>query len=179
MSVLTLDPGQVTLAELRDLFYRQPTIALADSCWAQVQGSADTVDATVIKGKAAYGINTGFGLLAHTRIPDAQLSMLQKNLVTSHSAGVGKDLPTDCVRLLMCLKVISLGRGYSGVRKTVIETLISCINKNVLPCIPEKGSVGASGDLAPLAHMALCLIGEGDCSYRGEIIPAGRRPCVT
>ena len=174
MSVLTLDPGQVTLAELRDLFYRQPTIALADSCWAQVQGSADTVDATVIKGKAAYGINTGFGLLAHTRIPDAQLSMLQKNLVTSHSAGVGKDLPTDCVRLLMCLKVISLGRGYSGVRKTVIETLISCINKNVLPCIPEKGSVGASGDLAPLAHMALCLIGEGDCSYRGEIIPAGK-----
>ena len=167
-----LSPGLVTLAELRNLYTMEPQIQLEESCWHRMQHSADIVNAVVNKGDAAYGINTGFGLLAQTRIPSDQLSVLQKNLVTSHSAGVGKDLNISIVRLLMCLKVISLGRGYSGVRQVVVQTLIECINKGVMPCIPEKGSVGASGDLAPLAHMALCLIGEGDCYYRGNLLPA-------
>lgn len=174
MATLILSPGKVTLAQLRELYFSQPIVALDEASWAGVQRSADTVSAAVAKGDAAYGINTGFGLLAQTRIPDDQLSVLQKNLVTSHCAGVGKDLSNQVVRLIMCLKVISLARGYSGVRKRVIHSLIQCINAGIMPSIPEKGSVGASGDLAPLAHLALCLIGEGDCHYQGAVMPAAQ-----
>lgn len=169
---IILKPGQVSLAELRQVFLSTKHVALDDSVWPQVQACADTVNAVVGREKAAYGINTGFGLLAQARIPDDKLSELQRNLVLSHSAGVGKDLDTAIVRLIMCLKVISLSRGYSGVRPVVVETLLQCINTGVMPCIPEKGSVGASGDLAPLAHMSLCLIGEGTAYYKGQLVAA-------
>ncbi len=170
---MKLKPGQVSLAELRQLYLSPVAVALEPKAWDRVRACAETVDAVVARHRAAYGINTGFGLLAQTRIADDQLSALQRNLVLSHSAGIGKDLPESVVRLILCLKVISLSRGYSGVRPVVIETLLRCINSGVLPCIPEKGSVGASGDLAPLAHMALCLIGEGSACYNGRRVPAG------
>jgi histidine ammonia-lyase len=171
-SALVLNPGQVTLAELRQLYLSAQPVALADDAWVRVQECANKVNAVVDKGNVAYGINTGFGLLAQTRIPDDQLAELQKNLVLSHSAGIGKDLDPAIVRLIMCLKVISLSRGFSGVRPVVVRTLLLCINQQVTPCIPEKGSVGASGDLAPLAHMALCLIGQGHAYYGGQRLPA-------
>ena len=165
---LTLDPGKVTLAQLRAVYLSKETISLVESAWAGVEASADMVQQIIGREGATYGINTGFGLLAQTHIPNDQLAELQRNLVLSHSAGIGKNLTEAIVRLMMLLKVVSLSRGFSGVRPVVIECLLSCINQQVTPCVPEKGSVGASGDLAPLAHMALTLIGEGHAYYQGE-----------
>jgi len=165
---LVLNPGLVTLAELRSLYFEGGNVELIESVWAGVEESAATVSAIIERENATYGINTGFGLLAQTRIPNDQLAKLQRNLVLSHSAGIGKNLDEAVVRLMMALKVISLSRGYSGVRPVVINTILAFINQGVIPCVPEKGSVGASGDLAPLAHMALSLLGEGEAYYGGR-----------
>ena len=121
-----------------------------------------------------YGVNTGFGKLAQTRIPRDKLADLQRNLVVSHACGVGALLPRDVVRLAIALKVNSLARGYSGVRWSVIETLLACLERDVLPAIPGQGSVGASGDLAPLAHLAAALIGVGDAIVGERRMPGGR-----
>ena len=123
-------------------------------------------------GRTVYGINTGFGLLANTRIDAAELQILQRSIVLSHAAGTGGFLPERTVRLLMTLKINSLARGYSGVRLEIIEALIRLLQKEVYPCIPAKGSVGASGDLAPLAHMSVVLLGEGEILYDGQRLPA-------
>ena len=117
-------------------------------------------------------VNTGFGALAQTTIPDGRLAELQRRLVLSHSVGVGALLPDHCVRLVIALKIVGLARGFSGVRPVVIEALLGLLRAGVMPCIPAKGSVGASGDLAPLAHLAACLIGEGSAGYKGDILPA-------
>jgi histidine ammonia-lyase len=126
----------------------------------------------VAEGKAVYGINTGFGKLANTHIADGELELLQRNLVLSHSVGVGALLPDDVVRLVMLLKVASLARGYSGVRPEVVDAILALLNAGVYPCIPSKGSVGASGDLAPLAHMSAVLLGLGEARCDGKIVPA-------
>lgn len=165
---ILIDPGKVSLATLRQFFLAPSDISLTDKAWTDIQKSSDLVAKIVALGEAAYGINTGFGLLAQTRIPDEQLALLQKNLVTSHSAGLGKPLDKNVVRLIMLLKIISLSRGHSGVRPEVLKCLIAALKADIIPRIPEKGSVGASGDLAPLAHMALALIGEGDVFYKGS-----------
>lgn len=170
--VFTLRPGDVSLADLRGMYYSRGRVELEESAWAGIKASAQTVRKLIDREAATYGINTGFGLLAQTRIPDENLAELQRNLVLSHSAGVGKKLSPAIVRLMMVLKVISLSRGYSGVRPLVIETLLDCISRGVIPCVPEKGSVGASGDLAPLAHMALSLIGEGEVFYNDQCLPS-------
>lgn len=170
---LILDPGKVSLAELRSFYYQGGAIDIVGSVWVGVEASAATVRHIIDRENATYGINTGFGLLAQTRIPKEQLEELQRNLVLSHSAGIGKNLDHAVVRLMMTLKIISLCKGYSGVRPVVIKTLIACVNQGVIPCVPEKGSVGASGDLAPLAHMALSLIGEGQAYYDGVCLPSG------
>jgi len=130
------------------------------------------VENILAEGRTAYGINTGFGLLASTRIAPADLEKLQRSLVLSHAAGVGEALDDDLVRLIMLLKVNSLARGFSAIRRQVIEALIGLINAEVYPHIPLKGSVGASGDLAPLAHMSLVLIGESKARYQGQWLPA-------
>ncbi|MGP4879502.1 aromatic amino acid lyase, partial [Klebsiella pneumoniae] len=119
------------------------------------------VNAILAEGRTAYGINTGFGLLAQTRISTEDLENLQRSLVLSHAAGVGEPLDDDLARLIMVLKINSLSRGFSGIRLSVIQALIGLVNAGVTPWIPAKGSVGASGDLAPLAHMSLTLLGEG------------------
>ena len=138
------------------------------------------VDAAAIVAKAAqgetavYGINTGFGKLASTRIAPAQTAQLQRNLILSHCCGVGEPLPDNVVRLVIALKILSLGRGASGVRWQVIERLQTCLQLGILPVIPSQGSVGASGDLAPLAHLAAMLIGEGRVTYQGESMAAAQ-----
>jgi len=180
---LLLQPGSVSLSQLRQICVAQqgdtPEICLSPDCWARIAESQASVENILLQDKKFYGINTGFGLLAQTRIPDDQLDELQHNLVLSHSAGIGDLLDPVTVRLMMCLKVISLGRGYSGVRPSVVEQLLHCINHGVTPCIPQQGSVGASGDLAPLAHMAMCLIGEGDAYVKGVRVTAAEALEVT
>lgn len=132
----------------------------------------DRVAAAGEDAPAVYGVNTGFGALADVRISAAEIVQLQRNLVRSHSVGVGDPLPTDCVRAMMLLRAAVLARGHSGARPEVCERLCELLDRGVHPRIPSRGSVGASGDLAPLAHLALALIGEGEAEYGGELLPA-------
>ena len=141
--------------------------SLIEDCRKRIDKSVATVEGLIEDGRVIYGINTGFGLLAKTIIPHEELEHLQRSIVLSHAAGVGKLMSEAAVRLMMVLKVNSLARGYSGIRFEVIEALIKLINGRVYPCIPVKGSVGASGDLAPLAHMSTVLLGEGEVTYQG------------
>lgn len=172
--MLTLTPGQLTLAQLRDLATSFTPIDLAPECEARVRAAAATVQAVVTAGVPVYGINTGFGKLAHIQIADGQLEQLQTNLVRSHAAGVGRLLDDATVRLILTLKITSLARGYSGVRWEVVQTLIALHNAQIHACIPAQGSVGASGDLAPLAHLTLAAMGEGDVRVGGLRIPAAK-----
>ena len=167
-----LSPGKVTLATLKAIWRGNVTIALEETARGRIQQARDTVAAIVSAGKVTYGINTGFGKLAQTTIPADRLAELQRNLVLSHSVGLGDLLPEEVVRLVMATKVISLARGHSGIRIELVDALISLFNAGVMPCIPEKGSVGASGDLAPLAHLSLMLLGEGEVRVAGKLIPA-------
>ena len=118
-----------------------------------------------------YGINTGFGKLASKRIPPDQTTLLQRNLIVSHCCGVGPPTPEPIVRLMMALKIVSLGRGASGVRREIIEQLQAMLAHGVYPLVPQQGSVGASGDLAPLAHMTAVMIGEGQALVDGKVVP--------
>jgi histidine ammonia-lyase len=171
-SPLNLNPGQMTLAELRSLWQQPVAVALSEAARPAIEASAGAIRAIVDQGDAAYGINTGFGKLAKTRIPDAQLEQLQRNLILSHSVGTGEPMSDATVRLVMLMKAASLARGYSGVRPVVIDSLLALLNAGVMPVIPVKGSVGASGDLAPLSHMTLALMGEGPVRVNGQIRPA-------
>ncbi len=161
-------PGQLTLADCRRLAAGGVQIALPNAALADIAASRAAVEVVIAAGAPAYGINTGFGKLAKTHIPDHQLEQLQRNLVRSHAVGTGALLDDATVRLILVLKAMSLARGYSGVRLEVIQYLLALYNADVLPCIPSKGSVGASGDLAPLAHMTLALMGEGEVRVRGQ-----------
>lgn len=168
-----LTPGSLPLAELEMLYRDQSAFVLTDEAYADVRNSAATLANRIASGDPIYGVNTGFGKLASVRIENDRLVDLQRNLVRSHSAGFGPPLPENIVRLIMALKCISLGRGASGVRVEVIEQLQNMAAADVIPLIPEKGSVGASGDLAPLAHMAAAMMGEGEAFYRGKKMDAG------
>src|SRR5690606_24664615 len=119
-----------------------------------------------------YGINTGFGLLASTRIPRERLAELQRNLILSHACGLGDALKPEVVRLIIALKVIGLGRGMSGISRAVVERLLAMLEADALPVIPAQGSVGASGDLAPLAHLSAAMLGEGHVVLKGELLHA-------
>ena len=170
--MLTLTPGNISLSQLRGIVAQFQTIRLHETCIAGIHASAETVRRIVAAGKPAYGINTGFGKLAKVHIPVEQLEQLQTNLVRSHAVGVGALLDDACVRLIMALKIASLARGHSGVRMETLETLVAMYNAQVWPCIPSQGSVGASGDLAPLAHLALAAMGEGSVRVAGQVLPA-------
>lgn len=172
MNAFTLNPGTLTLAQLRQLWGSPMQLTLSEATFGAINESVACVEAIVAEGRTAYGINTGFGLLAHTRIATHDLENLQRSLVLSHAAGVGEPLDDAIVRLMMVLKINSLARGFSGIRLSVIQALIGLVNAGVYPWIPAKGSVGASGDLAPLAHMSLTLLGEGKARYRGVWLPA-------
>ena len=172
MDTLTLIPGTLTLSQLRTVYRQHVSLSLDDSAKAAIQAAEQTVLDVIKENRTVYGINTGFGLLANTRIDVDELELLQRSIVLSHAAGTGDFMSEDTVRLLMLLKINSLARGYSGIRLSVVEALIQLYNAEVYPAIPEKGSVGASGDLAPLAHMSVVLLGEGEAFYRGERIEA-------
>ena len=172
LETMTLRPGQMTLADLRHIYQHPVHITLDESAHAAIQQSVDCVQAILAEKRTAYGINTGFGLLASTRIATEDLENLQRSIVLSHAAGVGEPNDDAIVRLIMVLKINSLARGFSGIRLDVIQALITLVNAQVYPHIPLKGSVGASGDLAPLAHMSLLLLGEGQARYQGEWLDA-------
>lgn len=169
-TTLLIKPGKLSLGDIRQIWLGEAQLALPDSAIAAMDASSAIVNKIIHKGDAAYGINTGFGKLAHTRIPDEDLEALQKNLILSHSVGVGEPLAADVVRLIMALKVGSLARGFSGIRSSVVTTLMNIYNAGIVPFIPAKGSVGASGDLAPLSHMTLTLIGQGQAFFKGQLM---------
>lgn len=164
---LTLTPGQLTLENLRRVWREPVELALSPKCHAKIDAAAATVARVLAEGRVVYGINTGFGLLASQRISPDELGLLQRSLVLSHAAGVGEPMNESTVRLLMTLKINSLSLGHSGIRRELIEALIRLLNHEVYPCIPRKGSCGASGDLAPLAHMCLPLLGDGEVFHHG------------
>lgn len=172
MHTLILKPGQLALKDLHEVWQSPVTIKLADDCFGAIKNAAKVVTETAATGSPVYGVNTGFGLLANTHIPSSQLHELQHRIVLSHAAGVGPLLADNIVRLILLLKINSLARGYSGVQLETIEALIALLNAGLYPCIPAKGSVGASGDLAPLAHLSAILLGYGECRLNGERIPA-------
>ncbi|MGE3923662.1 MAG: histidine ammonia-lyase [Lautropia sp.] len=171
--MLTLAPGRVSLADLRAIHAGGVPLALAATAADRIAAAQATVAAIVAHGDVVYGINTGFGKLAQTTIASERLADLQRNLVLSHSVGIGPPLPAAVVRLVLATKAISLASGHSGVRPALIDALLALANAELLPVIPAKGSVGASGDLAPLAHLAGVLIGEGEVRCAdGSVIDA-------
>jgi histidine ammonia-lyase len=172
MQHLTLQPGALTLSELRHAWQAHGSLALAPNAHAAIAASAAAVQAIVAKGDPAYGINTGFGILAKRHIPHEQLEQLQRNLILSHAVGTGEPLPDHVVRLILLTKIGSLARGFSGVRPIIVDTLVALYNAGIMPAIPCQGSVGASGDLAPLAHMTLAMLGVGPVRMRGTLMDA-------
>ncbi len=172
MTPLTLTPGAATLDDWRAIL-RGAAVHLDPACRPKVRRGAEAVAAILAKGEPVYGINTGFGKLASVRIAAGDLETLQRNIVLSHAAGVGAPTRRDVARLMMALKLASLAQGHSGVAGTTLDLLAQMLARDVIPIVPAQGSVGASGDLAPLAHMTACMIGVGDCDT-----PKGRMPAA-
>ncbi len=169
---LVIDNQMVGLDVLRRAWQGSVTVSLGDNAKLRIAESNELINEVVASGEQVYGVNTGFGQLAHVRIDTDQLAKLQENLVCSHAVGVGEDLDDDIVRLIMLMKIVALAEGFSGVQLTLVEALCELLNHNIYPRIPSRGSVGASGDLAPLAHMAGALLGIGEVRVAGEILSA-------
>ncbi|MCA8933021.1 MAG: histidine ammonia-lyase [Rhodospirillaceae bacterium] len=167
-----ISPGALTLPQLRDLHRRRRSVAVPDTARQAIEAGAAAVARIVARGVSVYGVNTGFGKLAQQRIGTDQLERLQRNLVLSHATGTGPLLEDDVVRLVLVLKIASLARGHSGVRPEVLAALAKLLARDALPCVPAQGSVGASGDLAPLAHVTAALMGEGEIRLKGRRWPA-------
>jgi histidine ammonia-lyase len=171
-NVLEIRAGELTLSTLRRIHEQPTALRLSAQDRGRIAVSSSLVDKIIATGDAAYGINTGFGLLAQTRIPTEQLELLQRNLLLSHAAGVGEALPDAVVRLILALKINALARGHSGITMAVIDALLALLEHEIYPVIPAQGSVGASGDLAPLAHLSTVLLGIGQVRVRGAVLPA-------
>ena len=169
---LTVDNQLVTLGELRRAWLEPVTVDLGDDARRRIAESNEYIEDVVALGETVYGVNTGFGQLASERISDDELVHLQENLVRSHAVGVGENLDDATVRLVMLMKVVALAEGFSGVRLDLVDTLCALINAEIYPLVPSRGSVGASGDLAPLAHMSGALIGIGEVRVNGEVMLA-------
>jgi len=167
-TVLEIDGTRLTLGELRDFESNRPAVRLARAARERMQASVDAVGRAIARGDVSYGINTGFGAFASRVIPAAQTRRLQLNLVRSHACGTGEPLPAPIVRRMLLLKANALAAGHSGARPLIAEMLLALLDADVLPVVPAQGSVGASGDLAPLAHIGLALIGEGEATRGGE-----------
>ena len=172
MSV-ALSGNDLNFSQLYDVVLRAETVSLAPAAIERMNASRAVVERLVASGSTAYGINTGFGKLASVRISPEQVRQLQVNLVRSHACGVGAALSEAQTRAMMLLRANAIAKGLSGVRPRIVETLCQMLNAKVHPMIPSQGSVGASGDLAPLAHLAQVVIGEGRANFRGEILPGG------
>ncbi len=173
MEDILIDGNCLTIGLVRQILEEKRSIALSAEARSAVSRSRAVIEEIIRSGKTVYGVNTGFGKFSDIRINDEQIELLQRNIVRSHAAGVGEPLPETVVRIILLLKANGLAKGYSGVRTEIIDTLISMYNREVLPMIPSQGSVGASGDLAPLSHLALVMIGEGEALYKGRRMPGG------
>ncbi|UWP89049.1 histidine ammonia-lyase [Aliiroseovarius crassostreae] len=171
MSVLELTPGAVTLAQLAQVYRAEIPVTLNRDCKPAVEQAASRIADAAAGDAAVYGVNTGFGKLASLKIAPEDTATLQRNLILSHCCGVGEAVPRRMARLMMTLKLLSFGRGASGVRWDYVTLLEQMLARGVTPLIPAQGSVGASGDLAPLSHMTAVVIGEGEAEYQGEILP--------
>jgi histidine ammonia-lyase len=169
---VTLHPGSVSLEQLRAIYWDGEAANLDRTFDAGIVRAARRIQEIARGNEAVYGVNTGFGKLASIKIGNTDVAKLQRNLILSHCCGVGEPLPQDVVRLMMALKLVSLGRGASGVRLDLIRLIEAMLAKCVTPVVPEKGSVGASGDLAPLAHMAATMIGEGEAYFESTRLPS-------
>lgn len=169
---LEINGQPLTLAELRAAWSEPARLRIGDDARCRVSESAETVRRVAAGSKSVYGVNTGFGQLAQVRISEADLARLQENLVRSHAVGVGAQLPDATVRLIMVMKIAALAQGYSGVRPELVDALCALLNNEIYPTIPAKGSVGASGDLAPLAHLSCALLGLGEVSVDGQVMAA-------
>ena len=176
MTGIILTGRDLDLEDVLEFEHRRPEVTLAEEARERMKASVGTGSRVLESGQVCYGINTGFGAFANQRISAQQVRELQLNLVRSHAAGAGRPMRAALVRRLMLLKANSLAAGYSGIRPAVVETLLAMLNADVLPVIPDRGSVGASGDLAPLAHLALALIGEGEALHGDERLTG---PAVT
>ncbi|MBI3183804.1 MAG: histidine ammonia-lyase [Myxococcales bacterium] len=163
-----IDGDRLTLEDIHRVSRAEAAVELAPAASQKVLAARELVDRMAAGDEAVYGINTGFGTLAEVRVDKKDLRQLQRNLVLSHAAGVGLPLPLPEARALLLLRANVLAKGYSGIRPETLALAIEMLNRDVVPVVPERGSVGASGDLAPLAHLALSLIGEGEAHYRGE-----------
>ncbi len=182
---LELDGQSLSLELIAGVAWGGWRVTISSAACARMKASRRVVEAVVARGETAYGINTGFGKLAEVRIPQEELTALQRNLVRSHAAGVGAPLPEAEARAMLLLRANVLAKGHSGARPQVAELLVAMLNHRIHPVVPSRGSVGASGDLAPLAHLALALIGEGEVFFRQERVPslvalraAGLQPLV-
>jgi len=173
MNSLTLDGQPLALAEIEAVACNRGGVELSDAARERVNASRTLIEQILAEGETVYGVNTGFGRLSDVRVPDEQLAELQTNLVRSHSGGVGAPLSIAEVRAMLLLRANVLAKGASGCRVAVPELLVAMLNAGVSPVIPEKGSVGASGDLAPLAHLALVVIGEGEAFYQDQRVAGG------
>jgi len=167
METVVLDGNRLTLEEVRRVAQGAP-VALAPKAVERIQKSRELVEQVIREGKVVYGVNTGFGKFSEVTIPGEKLDLLQENLILSHAAGVGPALSEEVVRAVLCLKINTLAKGFSGCRLEIVNTLVQMLNRGVHPVIPEKGSVGASGDLAPLAHMTLVMMGLGEAYVNGH-----------
>ncbi len=171
MTPLSLIPGQVSLDQLAEIYWNEAAITLAHTCRPKVDAAAARIARAAEGTEPVYGVNTGFGKLASHKIAAKDTSTLQRNLILSHCCGVGPAVPRRLARLMMSLKLLSFGRGASGVRWELVELLQQMLARGVTPVIPAQGSVGASGDLAPLAHMTAVVIGEGEAEVDGTVMP--------
>ena len=171
---LEIRAGALSLKDLRRIYQEPLVLSFGAADRALIAAASALVDRIVAAGDAAYGINTGFGLLAQTRIPDDQLALLQRNLLLSHAAGIGAPLPDPVVRLILALKVNALARGHSGISLSLLDALLALLEHEVYPVIPAQGSVGASGDLAPLAHLSAVLLGLGQVRVNGKVLSAAQ-----
>ncbi len=171
--MMQLSGRPLSLKEIVGVAFSKERVEIAPGAHAAIHASRRVVEEIVLRQAVIYGVSTGFGKLADVHIPPDKLEQLQVNLVRSHSCGIGRPLAEAEVRAIMLLRANVLTLGFSGIRLEVIQLLVEMLNRNVCPVIPEKGSVGASGDLAPLAHLALSLLGEGEAFFEGERMPSG------
>src|SRR5512138_2946350 len=171
-SRVLIDGDTLRLEEVLQVARDEASVELSPEALLRVKAARSLVDQVAAGDAPAYGINTGFGTLAEVRIAKKDLRELQRNLLLSHAAGVGSPLPLPEARALLLLRCNVLAKGYSGIRPETLQLALEMLNRDVVPVVPERGSVGASGDLAPLAHLALVFIGEGEAFYQGQRLPA-------
>ena len=173
MANLALNGSSLTISQLVEAARNPDTkVSIAPEAIPGIQRAASAVQKLIHEGRIAYGITTGFGAFKDRLIPPEDVEKLQENIILSHAVGTGPELPAEVVRAMMIIRTNTLAKGHSGIRLETLQLMLSLLNKNILPVIPSRGSLGASGDLAPLAHMALPLIGQGEVRFQGQVRPS-------